>query len=79
MVTTDKSPSRKEPESEVLVQLRAARQWLRVLIDEADIEPEETAFVVSVRSAEGEEVKARVTLAHSLTQIDAVLAGAAHG
>ncbi len=79
MIASDKSPSRKEPESEVLVQLRAAREWLQVLIDAGNIDPEETVFAVSVRSAKGEEERATATLAHCLAQIDAAIVGAAHG
>lgn len=80
MTALDKSPSREQSGSEALAQLRAARQWLRFLVDEFDLEPEETAFVVTASSPADatDQEMARVTLAHSLARIDACLAGAPH-
>ena len=60
-----------------LQQLRAARQWLRFLVDELDLDPDDTAYVVNVVSPDGQREAARITLAHSLTQMDACLEGVA--
>ena len=60
-----------------LQQLRAARQWLRFLVDELDLEPDDTAYVVNVISPDGQREAARITLAHSLAQMDTFLEGAA--
>ena len=63
-------------QAEILAQLKAARQWLKMLIDELDLEPDDTAFVVNVVGPTGEREAARVTLAHSLTQIDTAITAA---
>ena len=76
MSASGKSPSRKGLEVEAVQQLRAARQWLEFLAAELGLDPEGTAFVVTIVSPAGEAEAARVTLAHSLAQIDACLAEA---
>lgn len=63
--------------AETLQQLKAARQWLKFLVDEFDLELDETAFHVDAVSPEGRRTVAVVTLADSLSHIDACLAAQA--
>lgn len=59
--------------SELRQQLKSAREWLRVLIEQFDIEPSDTVITVSARGPDRNETVAEISLAESLTHIDAAL------
>lgn len=52
--------------------LRKAKVWLDLLIDEADVEPEETDITVSVVGPEGKREVAKLRLSETLEEIAAL-------
>jgi hypothetical protein len=55
--------------------LRASNQWLKLLVEEMDVDPETTAVVVSAVSADGGRKLAELTLAEQIAANDAILFG----
>lgn len=60
--------------TELHQQLSAARQWLKVFIDEMDIDPADTSITISAVGPEGKRAMVAVTLERSLSEIDRALA-----
>lgn len=56
--------------------LRLADQWLKILVEEMDIDPATTDITISAVSSDGKRELAKVNLAESQAQIALVLAGA---
>lgn len=72
IVTTELLALRKRVE-ELEGALRPAQLWLKTLVDECDLDPEDTAYTVNAVSPEGKRTLARVTLASTQAQIAAAL------
>lgn len=54
--------------------LKAADQWIKLLVKEMDIEPEDTTVTVNAVGPDGKRELAKLKLAQSQTQIEAALA-----
>lgn len=63
-------------EAQLLSALKAAHLWLNTLVDQIDIDPEDTAYTATIVSPDGKREAAKRTLAESLAQIDAAISNA---